>query len=212
MNKIIGIYTITNTFNNKVYVGYSIEIKKRMSYHLNMLKHKKHPNTILQNSWNKYGENNFKFEILEECDKDYLVSQENYWCIMLNSHDCNYGFNIESTGNRANYKRKKQNKQKKYQWSDQTRERYIKSKTGLKQTEEHKKALSEASYMKGRFGKLHRGAKPVIKLDLLGNEIRKFDCAKDVEKILNICSKHISSVCKGQRNSSHGFKWKYDGE
>jgi len=104
MSKMIGIYTITNIVDNKIYVGESININSRLYNHLRMLKNNKHSNTHLQNSYNLYGENNFKFEILEECNKELNKSQENYWCNMLNTHDRNYGFNLRLTAPDNHYK------------------------------------------------------------------------------------------------------------
>jgi len=92
-----GIYTITNKIDNKIYVGYSINCFKRFSEHKSLLVNNKHKNDHLQNAWNKYGKENFVFEILEECDKVYLSSQENYWCNLLNSNDLNFGYNILPT-------------------------------------------------------------------------------------------------------------------
>ena len=51
----------------------------------------------MQNSWNKYGERFFTFELLDECDKTYLYSQEHYWCNMLDSHNKKHGFNLKPT-------------------------------------------------------------------------------------------------------------------
>lgn len=92
-----GIYTITNIINNKMYVGYAYDFDKRWYHHKWQLNHNKHHNKHLQDSWNKYGEDSFIFEILELCDEVFLLSQENYWVNMLNVHDFNYGYNIEST-------------------------------------------------------------------------------------------------------------------
>lgn len=91
------IYTITNIINNKIYVGFAIEFQERILRHVSFLRNNKHHNLHLQNAWNKYGEKSFKFEILEECDRDLLASQENYWCNMLNTHNRRYGYNIRPT-------------------------------------------------------------------------------------------------------------------
>ena len=70
MIKIIGIYSITNTLNNKRYIGYSIDIQRRWATHKRDLKNNKHENDHLQKAYNKYGEDAFKFEIIEECTKE----------------------------------------------------------------------------------------------------------------------------------------------
>lgn len=72
----IGIYRIKNLINGKCYYGSSKEIEKRWKTHLNQLRNKKHINCILQNAWNKYGEDNFIFEIVEECELEKLFEVE----------------------------------------------------------------------------------------------------------------------------------------
>ena len=72
----IGIYRIKNKLNGKCYYGSSNNIKKRWSVHLRQLRNKKHINTFLQNAWNKYGEDNFTFEIVEECTIEKLLVLE----------------------------------------------------------------------------------------------------------------------------------------
>ncbi len=93
----IGIYSINNIIDNKYYIGETKNLIKRLDEHLRMLKNNKHPNDHLQNAFNLYGKQSFSFEILEECPIEYLKSQENYWCNMLNTHNRKYGYNIQST-------------------------------------------------------------------------------------------------------------------
>jgi group I intron endonuclease len=72
----VGIYRIKNKINGKCYYGSSKNIEKRWKTHLNQLRNKKHINCILQNAWNKYGENNFIFEVVEECNTETLFEIE----------------------------------------------------------------------------------------------------------------------------------------
>ena len=60
-----GIYQILNKLNNKIYVGSAVNLSNRWSTHKCKLKQNKHGSPILQNAWNKYGEDAFKFEVLE---------------------------------------------------------------------------------------------------------------------------------------------------
>lgn len=75
-----GIYKITNTVNNKCYVGQSVNIERRWSYHLLELNRGNHWNPHLQMAWNRYGACAFKFEIICLCSKDKLNVLETYWC------------------------------------------------------------------------------------------------------------------------------------
>lgn len=76
MSKICGIYCITNLKNGKRYIGQSINIKKRWYSHKYYLRRGQHTNKHLQRSFDKYGEKNFKLEILAECERSQLDKLE----------------------------------------------------------------------------------------------------------------------------------------
>lgn len=92
-----GVYTIENLIDNKLYVGYAVNFNERWNDHIKKLRIGKHKNRHLRGAWKIYGENAFRFEILEECPEEYLCCQEHYWALMLNVHDENYGYNIRPT-------------------------------------------------------------------------------------------------------------------
>lgn len=79
MEKLCGIYSILNTVNRKRYIGLSTDIHQRWREHISRFNHHSHNNTYLQNSWYKYGEENFEFSIIELCDKDILGERERYY-------------------------------------------------------------------------------------------------------------------------------------
>jgi len=89
-----GIYCITNTKNRKIYIGQSIDIKKRISQHKQALRKNRHFNQYLQNSWNKNGESKFLFSILSFCNENKLDENEQYWIDELSSCNSEYGYNI----------------------------------------------------------------------------------------------------------------------
>lgn len=93
-----GVYIIQNTKNSKVYIGASKDTYNRLCMHKTQLRANRHHNNHLQTAFNLYGEGVFKFDVLEECDEKFIYSQENYWCIMLNSHNKEFGYNQDSTG------------------------------------------------------------------------------------------------------------------
>ena len=51
--------------------------------------------------------------------------------------------------------------------------------------------------------------KPVIQYDLNGNFIKQWISAKQAGEILNINRISIGAVCRGEKNTSGGFKWKF---
>ena len=95
---IMGVYKITNTVNNKIYIGSSIDVKGRIKGHKRDLRKNRHINKHLQRSWNKYGEGNFIFEIIELCStNDNLLVREQYYIDKYMSYDINIGYNINKT-------------------------------------------------------------------------------------------------------------------
>jgi group I intron endonuclease len=81
-NKISGIYCIRNIINGKRYIGSSKDIVGyRWPKHKGELKNKNHHSKHLENAWYKYGEVNFVFEIIEECEpiKEKLIEREQFW-------------------------------------------------------------------------------------------------------------------------------------
>ena len=88
------IYKIINP-NNKIYIGCTIDFKRRLSEYrrLSMVGQVK-----LYNSLTKYGYNNHKFEIIEECNEDILHEREIYWIKHFNCIE--EGLNIR-LGNRT---------------------------------------------------------------------------------------------------------------
>jgi len=89
----IGIYIITNNINNKVYIGLSKNLSNRIKQHKNRLLNNSHKNTHLQSAFNKYGINNFSFDIIEYCNNDLLCKKEKEYIKKYNSINSLYGYN-----------------------------------------------------------------------------------------------------------------------
>jgi group I intron endonuclease len=125
----IGIYKITNP-KNKVYIGQSVNIIFRWKNHQNIKKSKDQPK--LHNSILKYGIENHKFEIIQECLFDELNELERYYQELYNCIE--RGLNCKLT----------ETSTKKAVFSNETKMKISKSLTGKKLSEEHKHSLSKA--------------------------------------------------------------------
>lgn len=80
MNRIAGVYEIRNIMNGHKYIGSSVNVPRRWAEHKRKLNANEHHSIALQRAWNKYGADNFTFEILEEvADKISCVSREQAW-------------------------------------------------------------------------------------------------------------------------------------
>ncbi|MFJ5713724.1 GIY-YIG nuclease family protein [Neobacillus sp. NPDC093127] len=92
---IVGVYKITNKINRKFYIGSSKDILLRWKDHINDYNRNNHHSRYLQNSWNKYGEEAFHFEIIHETDEqEELVPLEQAYLDMLTPWKRDIGYNV----------------------------------------------------------------------------------------------------------------------
>lgn len=95
----VGIYKITNKINNKAYVGQSNDIERRFKEHQTCGRRSRIP---LDLAIEKYGKDNFLYEVLEECSIEELNEKETYWITTLathlNGYNCNIGGDQASIG------------------------------------------------------------------------------------------------------------------
>jgi group I intron endonuclease len=161
MKIVSGIYCIKNIINNKMYIGSSVNMAKRFRYHIWRLKNNKHHSFLLQNAWNKYGQNSFVFEVLQETEVDLLIAEEQKWLDEKKTYQPENGYNISNiAGSPLNLfteeTRKKislANKGKIV--TEETRKKMSQSRSGKPFSDEHKKAISDGK--KGKtFSEQHR--------------------------------------------------------
>ena len=88
------IYAGENLLTHKIYVGQTVRsLKKRIREHKNNTK------SLIGRALHKYGEENFVWVILEECDsREQLDEREIYWIKTLNTKFPN-GYNLTDGGN-----------------------------------------------------------------------------------------------------------------
>lgn len=93
-----GIYKITNKINQNIYIGLSVDIKRRWNSHkYNYLdKTNREYEKVLYKAFRKYGIENFSFEVIEECPADKLREREKYWITFYDSY--NNGYNCTEGG------------------------------------------------------------------------------------------------------------------
>lgn len=113
------VYSITNINNGKKYIGSTVDYKKRVRAHINGLKGSYHENRLLQEDFDTYGENSFKFEILHETSsEDDRYKMEESTIHRLRTFEPDIGYNLSTDG------------RGKYLISDETRERMRQNSLG----------------------------------------------------------------------------------
>lgn len=118
------IYRITNLINNKIYIGQtSRKLSKRILEYKKSFLYNNQQNTHLQNSFNKYGFENFKFEVIDIAQNiNELNEKEINYIKQYNSTNKKIGYNIESGGKNSIP-------------TTETLEKMSKSHLGIKQTD-----------------------------------------------------------------------------
>ena len=93
-----GVYQIRCTPTDKIYIGSTTDLQERWGQHRRSLCRGDHRNIHLQNAWDKYGEPNFEFSVLELVDNaSDLLRVEQEWIDRTGCTNTNVGFNISDT-------------------------------------------------------------------------------------------------------------------
>lgn len=182
--KICGIYKIENILNGNIYIGQSTNIKNRFKSHKSNLRLNKHCNIHLQYAWNKYGEENFEFSILEVCDCSELNEKERNYICKYNSF--RIGYNRDLGGGVGRF-------------SDETIEKIRKSNSNPSKETREKMRNSQKK-------------KPMLQIDLNGNVICEWSGAREASKLLNIKQDCIWACCHHKRKTYKGFIWIFKNE
>jgi group I intron endonuclease len=90
-----GIYAIVNKINGRRYYGSTINFALRKIDHFKTLRSKNHRNPHLQNSFNKYGEVNFEFVIIEQVPIENLLTIEQKY-LDVNTNGYNIAKNAQA--------------------------------------------------------------------------------------------------------------------
>ena len=144
--KASGIYKIYSKINsNKLYIGSSIDLEYRWLKHLSELKLNRHHSRKLQFHYNKYGEDDLVFVIIEPCLPVFLVIREQYYIDKLKPFfNCN-----PKAGSPLGIKRTEEQKRKRSE-SQKGRPGKIPSKESrIKMSIAHKNNPSNTQFKKG---------------------------------------------------------------
>jgi group I intron endonuclease len=201
------IYKITNTINNKIYIGKTLQtIEKRWSEHCRDFIKSSEEKRPLYSAMNKYGIENFSVEEVEECSSEEALDREKYWIEYYGSFKNGYNATLGGDG-------------RPYLDYDLIYRTY----QSVKSVEKTSKLCNCDSHSVGKvltfFNISHeerrknsdsQNWKPIARLNKKTGEILEvFDSIKKAEKKYPNTNKHISAVCKGKRKSAGGYGWKY---
>lgn len=186
-----GIYKIINLQNNKFYVGSAVDFTKRKRRHWWALRSQKHANKHLQAAWNQYGEDAFKFVIVEELpDGVDILAAENVWLKEHVGKDYCYNLATDATAPQLGmFGEKNAMWGKSFSHTEQAKARIAKASKERVQTEEEKAKRKKS--MQGHIVAASTKAKISATLSGEGNywygKKRPEHGAKVSRRILVIC-------------------------
>ncbi len=168
-------------------------------------------------AFNKYGIENFDFQILEECSISELSEREKYYielydCCILDGYDKGYNLTRGGEGYLTN------NYQHIYDlWIQGYNQKVI---AKMVKTDEATVIRALNSFNISSHVRRSRAAKkearnrciPVIQYDKNMNFIASYDSIQEAALINNIDNGDIGKVCKGRRKTAGGYIWRYKEE
>lgn len=218
-----GIYQIRNLLTNKIYIGSAKNLKRRNNFHFWELRNNRHKNGHLQNAFNKYGEENFVFEILAHCPIEYLIKLEQWF---LDNTENKYNINPTAGSSLGVI------------CTEETKKKISKSKTGFRKSEETKLKISKSFYEneEERLDEIRKAQhnwmladpdaykknvnnnllkfsigkrKPIIQYDLKMNPLMEWESISQATKELDYVYTNIKNVCIGKTAKYKDCIWKY---
>jgi group I intron endonuclease len=190
-----GIYKITNLINAKVYVGQSQNLNSRKKSHFYWLNRDRHHNDYLQKSYNKYGKENFIFEMIEETEN--LDNRELYWINENGGLNSNFVYNLKTPLNN--------------EFSDYVKVKLSKSMLGEKNpnygnkwTEEQKKKSSKERKGKTLQERIGEERAKLTKEKMSNSQKGRKHTEETIEK--------IKQANIGEKNPSYGKGYRQLGE
>lgn len=232
--KIKGIvYLYRNTINDKIYIGQTLDEKRRKR------KHKyARDNYPFHNAIRKYGYDKFEYKVLfytssksKERLKVIIDALEIYYIRKYNSTDKNIGYNLakggdgtvgvvltKETKDKISATKRSQHlhhskERKEYMskintgrvFSPESRVQLSNSRSGIPVSKDTKIKISNSLKGNPAYNRL-----PVLQLSLDGKVLNEFSSAVEAGKSLGkLSGSKISQCCKGNRKTAYGFKWKY---
>lgn len=179
------IYKITNSVNDKVYIGQTtLKLSKRIHGYKNDVFYKKDGEVRpIIAAMRKYGFDKFHFEILEDSitTKEELDNRERYYIQLFQSLCTQNGYNISPGGNSVG------------KHAESTKKKIGESQKG------------ELNHMFGKYGKENGHSMPIIEI----TTGLRFESACLAAKHFNLNFSHICASARGSRGSTGGYIFRY---
>ena len=198
-----GVYRIRNIVNEKSYIGSAqISFRKRRNQHFHLLREGIHHCIYLQRAWNKYGEKNFVFEVLEECEVENCLNREQWW---LDNTSSKYNIQPQAQSRKGTKLSKSQRikaieRLEANRWKldlPEIRKKMSDAHKGVPKTKEHSLKVGAAS------------KKKVLQYNKKGKLVKEWDSIGEAETFYGAVQGTLWKALTGKTKTFRKHIWKY---
>ena len=199
------IYKITNNQNLHAYVGQTrIDVFQRWKDHCRVAFNPKSPeyDFPLHTAIRKYGQENFKLEIIEKCSDDELDDKEIYWIEYYNTYHTGYNAALGGSGH------------SKYNY-DNIVNFYLTNNFSIKETCKYFKIYDQVVYSALKSKNIdyktlsQKGGKKVGKRIMLVEKNLVFNSMKEIDEYFGKqVHGNIRRCLNGMTKKAYGYTWK----
>lgn len=177
--KISGIYYIKNKETNKLYIGSSKDIGRRISKHFSQLKVGNHPNHQMLSDYNKYGPDAFEFGTFEIINEDLFEKEKEYQL----KHGISNLYNLQIKDTYHSFAQRRS-------WKTANKDSY--------KTKEYRDKMRKLKQNKiGQFDKND------------GTLLNIYENSDEACKASGLAKSTLLGCCNGSKKSGAGYVWRY---
>lgn len=174
-----AVYGIKSIVTNKIYIGATTHIQRRLMKHFNELFHNRHRAKELQKDFNKYGFDSFKIIIYYAAPVDNILEKEKELQISIGVDNL---YNEKISG---------------YYIKEEYRQQLANSSKDSHKTKEYREKMSKLKSNK------------IAQYDLHMNVIKIWESSNEICEVLGHTKSVILSCCNGSKPHAYGFNWRY---
>jgi group I intron endonuclease len=208
---IIGIYILY--INDKVYIGKSTNLYKRLIQHYCDLKRGDHSNDYLQKSYNKHII--ISYNILIKCTEKELSKYESFFINKFDSNNRNFGYNLNlETDQKTSLSKETKIKLRNYnlgkKLSKKTKLKISNSLTGVKRSKKVRENIANGKIgnKNPMFGKIPNNSIKIEQYDLENKLLNTFETMTEASEKTKVPISTIGNVIHGRTKKPRNFIWK----
>lgn len=192
-----GVFAITNRATEKIFIGMSVDLKATKNSYFNKLRGGICSNFELQEDFDRFGEAEFEFDVLEYCSKEELYKKRRFYLEFYRTHKDVYGRRKGIRHQSAETKKKISSANRGSKRNEEERMRMSLACRGRKHTEVVRKKIGAASLGRTKSKKVRQKISETLKGQEFTEE-RKQKISKSLRGII-YSAEHMQKFHEGTK-------------